>query len=111
MVGKLIENIEVLAVKDSSGKDVFENTSETRTPAYLIFGVSEEIHILLRKAQYMNDYSVEIFPVPHGGAVDTSGSTQVSTQYLQEFINSKTVNIPIEDNSNNNNENNVSEGE
>ena len=114
MVGKLIENIEVLAVKDRNGKDVFEDTSEDRTPAFLIFWVSEEINILLRKAQYMNDYSVILFPVPHGGTVDTSGSTQVSTQYLKEFIESKTVNIPIEgDNNNNNNneENNPIEGE
>src|SRR5574344_1845864 len=42
MVGKLIENIEVLAVKDSSGRNVFENSDEARTPAFLIFGVSPE---------------------------------------------------------------------
>lgn len=103
MVGKLIENIEVLAVKDNKGKDVFENTAEDRTPNFLIFGVEEEINILLRKAEYMKEYSIVLFPVPHGGTVDTSGKTQVSTQYLKEFINSKTVNIPIEDNNNNNN--------
>ena len=49
MVGKLIENIKVLAVKDSSGKNVFENTSEARTPASLIFGVEPKINILLNK--------------------------------------------------------------
>ena len=110
MLGKLIENIEVLAVKDSSGKDVFENTSESRTPAYLIFGVSEELHILLRKAEFMSEYSVEVFPVPHGGAVDTGGTPEVGTEYLRNFINSKTVNIPLEED-NNNTENNVPEGE
>ena len=36
MVGKLIENIEVIDVKDSSGRHVFENTEERRTPAFLI---------------------------------------------------------------------------
>lgn len=96
MVGKLIENVEVLAVKDSSGKDVFENTAEDRIPAFLIFGVEEEIHILLRKTQYMTSNNITVFPVPHGGAVDESGKTRVSTQYLKDFINSKTVNIPIE---------------
>ena len=50
MVGKLIENIEVLDVKDSSGQHVFENSEEQRVPAYLIFGVEDEINILLRKA-------------------------------------------------------------
>lgn len=95
MVGKLVENVEVLAVKDSMGRNVFENAEESRTPAFLIFGVSEEIHILLRKAQYMTTFSVVLFPVPHGGLIDTTGATQVSTIQLQEFINANTVNIPL----------------
>lgn len=98
MVGKLVENVELLAVKDRNGKDVFENTDEERTPAYFIFGVEEEIHILLRKAEFMSTNNIEVFPVPHGGSVDNSGKTQVSTQYLKEFINSKTINIPLENN-------------
>lgn len=96
MVGKLLENVEVLAVKDSNGNHVFENTSESRTPAYLIFGVSDEIHLLLRKAEYLYAYSVELFPVPHGGAVSAEGETKVSTQYLKDFINANTVNLPTE---------------
>ena len=92
MVGKLIENVKVLAVKDSSGKHVFENTEEDRQPAYLIFGVKSEINILLRKASYMTEYSVVLFPVPHGGNADIAvGETQVSTIYLKDFINSHTV--------------------
>lgn len=125
MVGKLVENIEVLAVKDSNGKHVFENTDEERVPAFLIFGVKDEINILLRKASYMNDFSVELFPVPHGGKVDTSGSTQVSTEYLKDFINANTVTIqeekkdntttttPAQDNNttnNNTNNNNTNTG-
>ena len=35
----LLENVEILAVKDSTGKNVFEDSSQERTPAYLIFGV------------------------------------------------------------------------
>lgn len=96
MVGKLVENIEVLAVKDSNGKHVFENTEEERVPAFLIFGVNDEINILLRKASYMDSFAVELFPVPHGGKVDTTGQTQVSTQYLKDFINANTVLIPEE---------------
>ena len=92
IVGKLVENIEVLAVKDSSGKNVFENTSEDRIPSMFIFGVNSEINILLRKASYMTEYSVVLFPVPHGGNADIAvGETQVSTIYLKDFINSHTV--------------------
>ena len=97
MVGKLIENIEVLAVKDSAGRNVFENSSESRTPAYLIFGVEEELHLMLRKASYMTSLGVELFPVPHGGSVEVEGSTQVSTQQLVDYIDAHSVNIPIED--------------
>ena len=91
MVGKLFENIKVLAVKDSSGKHVFENSDEERVPAFLIFGLSPEHNILLRKASYMSSYSVVLFPVPHGASVDTEGSTMVSSQTLQNFINANTV--------------------
>ena len=99
MVGKLLENVKVLAVKDSSGRHVFVNSSEARTPAYLIFGVTPEINILLRKASYMSSFSVSLFPIPHGVAVEEEeGETSVTSQTLKEFINANTVaNDEIED--------------
>lgn len=98
MVGKLLENVKVLAVKDSSGRHVFENSEEARTPAYLIFGVSSEVNILLRKASYMGDFSAELFPVPHGTSVEEEGATTVTSQTLKDFINANTVaNDEIED--------------
>ena len=33
MVGRFLEKVQVLAVKDSAGNHVFENTSANRTPA------------------------------------------------------------------------------
>lgn len=95
MLGKLVENVEVLAVKDSQGRNVFENSSESRTPDMLIFGVPEEINLLLRKASYMDSLGVELFPVPHGGSVQTEGATEVSTQQLADYIEAHAVNIPI----------------
>lgn len=97
MVGRLLENVEVLAVKDSQGRNVFENTSETRTPAYLIFGVPERIHILLRKAVYLKSAGVEIFPVPHGGVIPVEGGLQVDITELQNYIESRTVNLLTEE--------------
>lgn len=92
MVGKLIENIKVLAVKDSSGKNVFENTSESRTPASLIFGVEPKINILLKKAEYIDQFSVELFPVPHGGTIEKQeGEVSVTSATLQTFIEAHTV--------------------
>lgn len=91
MVGKLIENVEVISIKDSSGRNVFENTQENRTPAMLIFGLSPENHNLLLKASYLNNLSVELFPVPHGGTIERPGGTRVSSQTLKDFINAYTV--------------------
>lgn len=103
MVGKLLENIKVLAVKDSAGRHVFENSEESRTPAYLIFGVKPEINILLRKASYMSKYSVVLFPVPHGATVTEEGTTNVTSQTLKDFINANTVaNDEIDDKVENN---------
>ena len=83
MVGKLIENVKILAV---------ENSEETRTPAYIIFGLDSETNILLRKASYMSEFSTELFPVPHGVNISAeTGETYVSSQTLKDFINANTV--------------------
>ena len=97
MVGRLIENAEVLAVKDSTGKNVFENTDENRTPAYLMFGFKEDIYQLVLKASYMSSLGVELFPVVHGEVVSTGGATEVSTQQLVDYIEANSVNIPVTD--------------
>ena len=94
MIGKLIENIEVLAVKDSSGRAVFENTSDSRTPSMMIFGLKYDLYTILRKASYMDSLGVELYPVPHGGEVTEEGATQVSTQQLVDYIDAHSVNIP-----------------
>ena len=96
MIGKLIENIEVLAVKDSSGRAVFENTSEERTPSMLIFGLTENLNLLVKKASYLESLGVELYPVPHGGKVSTEGKTQVSTQQLVDYINAHSVELATE---------------
>lgn len=89
MFGKLLADVIVVAVKDTQGSDVFEDSSEDRTPAYLIFGLSDDIHVLLRKASYLS--GVDLIPVPHGGTLASEGQTRVSTEYLKEYINSKTI--------------------
>lgn len=94
MVGKLIENVKVLAVKDAQGRHVFEDSSDDRTPSTLIFGLDPELNILLRKASYMSAFSTILFPVPHGAGVTVSaaeGETAVSSQTLKDFINANTV--------------------
>lgn len=93
MVGRFLEKVEVLAVKDSSGNHVFEDTTANRTPATLTFGVPEDVYILLKKAEYLKSYGVEIFPVPYGGTTPITGGLTVGRQELVDFINSNTVNF------------------
>jgi len=95
MIGKLIENVEVLAVKDSAGRNVFENTSERRTPSMMIFGLPANINMLLKKASYMRSLGVELYPVPHGGTVATTGATEVSTKQLVDYIEAHAIDIPM----------------
>ncbi len=94
LLGKLIESIEVLAVKDANGKHVFENSSNLTAPSALIFAVPEKLHLLLRKASYL---SGQIIPVPRNASYTAeAGSTVVSSEYIENFILSQTVVIPDE---------------
>ncbi len=90
IVGKLIENVKVLAVKDRNGQHVFENSDEERTPSILIFAVPEDMHLLLRKATYLEnvrEISAEISPVPSSASYSTEpGTIKLSSTYLKQFI-------------------------
>ena len=111
--GKLISNIEILDVKDSSGNHVFENTSESRTPAYILFAVPEEQHVLIRKAMYLTRISAELIPVPNTATLTEEDTVVLDSQALAQFIIERTERYELEDinisNSNNNNADNNQE--
>lgn len=90
IVGKLIENIKVLAVKDRNGQHVFENSTENRTPSIIIFAVPEDMHLLLRKATYLSnikEISSELIPVPTTQSYSVEpGTIRLSSTYLKTFI-------------------------
>ena len=92
MVGKLLENVKVLAVRDANGKNVFSNVDENSTPAMLIFAVPQEYYILLKKAVYLRNYSTELSPVPTAESQKTNpGDLKLSSNDIKDFINSVTV--------------------
>lgn len=92
MVGKLLQNVKVLGVYDSSGQSVFANSDEKRTPAQIIFAVPEEYHILLRKASYLRAYDSEIIPVPTNESLEKNpGDVKISNEDLKNFINRVTA--------------------
>lgn len=100
MVGKLLENVKILAVKTSDGKNVFEDSTEQRTPYVLIFSLPEEQHLLMRKIDAINDFSVtsesgsfarmEIIPVPTTVNFTTTDEkierNIISSEYLESYI-------------------------
>ena len=97
MVGKLIENVKVLAVKDRNGRHVFENSDEERTPAYIIFALPEDMHLLLREATYLaniREISAEIIPVPTTQSYSAEpGTLRLASTELKNYIELNTGNV------------------
>lgn len=91
MVGRLLQDVKVLAVKDSMGNNVFENTAESRIPATITYGVPEDIYVLLKKAEYLKSLGVELFPAPRGGTITTDNAITVDRAELVSYIESKSV--------------------
>jgi hypothetical protein len=98
MFGKFISNVKILDVKDSSGQHVFENTSEARTPAYMLFALPEDMHLLFRKAIYLeNTYDVELILVPNTQELTKEDTVMVSSEDIQKFINEKTKMVSVDE--------------
>ncbi|MBE6157425.1 MAG: hypothetical protein E7160_01370 [Firmicutes bacterium] len=92
MLGKLLENVKVLAVKDSSGQPVFSNLDETRTPAMLVFALPEDYYILLKKASYLRTFDSSLIPVPTNESLkDNPGNLEITSTDLKNWINTVTV--------------------
>ncbi|MBQ8891457.1 MAG: hypothetical protein IJ068_01165 [Bacilli bacterium] len=90
LVGKFLENVKVLIVKDSSGRNVFENTTEVGTPSQMILEVTEEHHYLLRAAEKINN--VEIILVPSGTTLENNTNEKVQTltsEEVKQYIETK----------------------
>jgi len=89
MVGKLISNVRILAVKDGSGRAVFQNMDENRTPAMVIFALNKELYELLTAAEKLKDtFNTTIKLVPTNESLkDDPGNTDLSSEELKKWIN------------------------
>ncbi|MGN1267887.1 MAG: hypothetical protein ACI4U0_00045 [Candidatus Aphodocola sp.] len=97
MFGKFLSNVKILDVKDSSGQHVFENTEEARTPAYMLFALPEDMHLLFRKAIYLeSSYDVELILVPNTQELTVKDVVYVSSEDIQNFINDKTKMVSVD---------------
>ncbi len=92
MVGKLIENVKILAVLDTAGNAVFENLEEQKQPSQIIVALPEEYHILLRKAEYLRAFETTLIPVPTAESLkEEPGEVTLSSETIRDFINRVTV--------------------
>lgn len=86
VLGEFIKNIEVLAVRDSNGQNVFDVTSG-RTPAWLLFAVPTEMYRYLKLAEYISGMTIEPVLVNNLNISDI-GTTEYSSEELIELIKS-----------------------
>lgn len=107
LVGKLIRNVKVLQVKTSDGRNVFEDSEDTRTPYVIMFSLPEEQHLLLRKIAAINNYSIaaensgfariEIIPIPTNNYATSDEEEippEIASDYLEEYVLNLAATIP-----------------
>lgn len=90
MFGKLMKNIKVLVVHDTSGNNIFKDSSNIGTPAKIGFAVSQDFYILLKKAEYLN---IQLVLAPRGATVPTEDYVIVTSATLRDYIDAKTITI------------------
>lgn len=85
---EFIKSIDVLSVKDASGRNVFD-TAEAGTPAWISFAVPREMFEYLKRVEYIS--SMQLFPVPRNRLYTEEGAeTEYSNTRLLDYINSLT---------------------
>lgn len=107
LVGKVLENIKVLQVKTSDGRNVFDDSQSSRVPYVIMFSLPEEQHLLMRYINAINNYSIsaansgfsriEVIPIPTTAYYkdgDKEIQSTVSSQYLKDYILNLAAVIP-----------------
>ena len=61
--GEFFEKVKVLAVKDSSGENVFESTDSVKSPSYLYFSLPEDKYLLFSALNYLSPYIANKFQI------------------------------------------------
>lgn len=91
MIGKFLENVEILDVVDSNGNSTYDVSDGSRSADKLIFAAQEDLFLLLLRASYLN---VELFPVQHGAWINDDDATiTLTTQELIDYIKSRVVQL------------------
>jgi len=90
--GKLLKNIKVLAVHNSKGKNVFDDSENIEEPSYILFALSKDNYNLLTRAQYAEKYleneDLILKIAPQGKDLPSDDkSVKVNRSTLIDYIN------------------------
>jgi hypothetical protein len=86
--GRLIKSIQVIAVRDKKGKNVFQDKDNPTESALLLFAVPEKIFLLLKKAEKLK---IDIEPIPRNKSYSTNAqATELTNDELTTFITNQT---------------------
>lgn len=97
----LVKSIRVLDVRDSAGVSL-EHANSTGEPAELLFAVPDDMYSLLVKAEQVGTLE----PVPRNRNYTADpGETEVVSEYVVQYVLSKSVTIPDENTSSGSNSN------
>ena len=94
MIGKLLENIQVLAVHDSNGNNVFSDSNSIGSTNYLGFALSHDYYILLQKAERLSTLGIELILAPQGvepQIMEDENTVLVGSETLRDYIDANTV--------------------
>ena len=95
MFGKLMKNVKVLVTHDGSGKNAFANGGNG-SPSKIGFAVSQDMYILLHKAEYLN---LDLIIAPRGKTVPSQDYLIVTSATLRDYIDAQTLTVeedPVE---------------
>lgn len=91
--GKLLRNIKVLAVHDAQGKNVFSDSENVGTPAYIVFALSHDNYNLLMRAEYLQSQGISLVIAPQGENRTNEEGALVSSATLRDYVNNHTSSV------------------
>lgn len=92
--GRIIKQIQVLAVKDNKGQNVFADKENQTESAILMFAVPENLFLLLKKAEKLG---IVLEPIPRNDSyAESAAPTELTSDELQALIINQTHVIPGE---------------
>ena len=91
LFGRLIKGIQVMAVYDGSGNNVFESASEARKPSKLWFSVTNDYFKLLKTAEYIG---AKLIPIPRNASYSAEQRPpEIDSETIENYILAKGMNF------------------